>query len=232
MFDAHIIKRRSNFTLDVHLRIRPHGCRALFGRSGAGKSTILSCIAGIEQPDGGYVRLNELQFFPPQMRLDRRPVGYLTQEPHLFPHLTVHGNIAFGLGERLSKPEAAWLGHICDSLGLKDVWNAPVSRISGGQARRVALARMLARRPPLVLLDEPFSGLDRQLVRELIDSLVAWKNEIGFSMIVVDHQAEILARLCSCVSVIDRGRVIQEGSWDAIRAAPANPILEQLLKPL
>ena len=232
MFDAHIIKHRRDFTLDVPLRIRPHGCLALFGRSGAGKSTILSCIAGIEQPDGGYVRLNELQFFPPPLRLDRRPVGYLTQEPHLFPHLTVHGNVAFGLGKPLSKQEAVWLEHIRDSLGLKEVWNAPASRISGGQARRVALARMLARRPPLVLLDEPFSGLDRELVRELIDSLVAWKDEIGFSMIVVDHQAEILERLCSCVSVIDRGRVIQEGSWDAIRAAPANPILGQLLKPL
>lgn len=232
MFEAHIQKRRRDFTVDVRLEIQAGGCLALFGRSGSGKSTILSCIAGIEQPDAGYVRLNGSQFFPPHLPLNRRPVGYLTQEPHLFPHLSVRGNISFGLATRLTKPEAVWLEHLRDSLGLKELWNAPASRISGGQARRVAVARMLARRPPLVLLDEPFTGLDRQLVRELIDGLLAWKKEIGFCMIVVDHQSEVLERLCCCAAVIDRGRVLQEGSWDAIRAAPADPDLAQLLEPL
>jgi ABC-type multidrug transport system ATPase subunit len=91
---------------------------------------------------------------------------------------------------------------------------------------------MLARRPPLVLLDEPFTGLDRQLVRELIEALLTWKREIGFGMIVVDHQSEVLERLCSCVAIIDRGKIIQEGSWDAIRARPADSGLRQLLSPL
>ena len=232
MFEAHIIKQRRDFTLDVRLRMDPHGCLALFGRSGSGKSTVLSCIAGIEPPDRGYVRLGDRQFFPPHMPLNQRPTGYLTQEPHLFPHLTVSGNIAFGLGKRLSKVETAWLEHIRGSLGLADIWHAPASRISGGQARRVALARMLARRPPLVLLDEPFSGLDRQLVRELIEALLAWKSEIGFCLIVVDHQAEILERLCSYVAILDRGAILQEGNWAAIRAAPADPGLKQLLNPL
>ncbi len=232
MLEAHLVKRRRDFTVDVRLRMQPRGCLALFGRSGSGKSTILSCIAGIETPDSGIVRLNDRQFFPPHLPLNQRPIGYLTQEPHLFPHLTVGGNISFGLGKRLSPQENAWLEHVRDSLGLNDIWNAAASRISGGQARRVALARMLARRPPLVLLDEPFTGLDRQLVRELIEALLAWKREIGFSMMVVDHQSEILERLCGCVAVIDRGAVIQQGSWDAVRAAPADAALAQLLSPL
>jgi molybdate transport system ATP-binding protein len=232
MFEAHIIKQRRDFTLDVRLSMDPHGCLALFGRSGSGKSTVLSCIAGIEQPDGGYVRLNGRQFFPPHLPLNQRPAGYLTQEPHLFPHLTVAGNIAFGLGKQRTTAEEAWLDHIRNSLGLAEIWQAPASRISGGQARRVSLARMLARRPPLVLLDEPFTGLDRQLVRELIEALLAWKREIGFCMIVVDHQAEILERLCSCVAILERGAILQQGSWDSVRAAPADPGLEQLLDPL
>jgi molybdate transport system ATP-binding protein len=232
MFEAHIVKRRRDFTVDVPLQIQSRGCLALFGRSGSGKSTVLSCIAGIEPPDAGFVRLDGRQFFPPHLPLRERPVGYLTQEPHLFPHLSVGGNVSFGLGSRPAREESAWLDHLRDSLGLAEVWSAPAGRISGGQARRVALARMLARRPPLVLLDEPFTGLDRQLVRELIETLLAWKQEIGFSMIVVDHQAEILQRLCSCVVVLDRGSVLQQGSWDAIRAAPADPALAQLLNPL
>ncbi len=233
MFEARIVKRRRDFTVDVRLEMQPRGCLALFGRSGSGKSTILSCIAGIEQPDEGFVHLEGRQFFPPALALNQRPVGYLTQEPHLFPHLKVKENISFGLGPgRRNGDETAWLEHLRESLGLSDVWDAPASRISGGQARRVAVGRMLARRPPLVLLDEPFGGLDRQLVRELIGGLLDWKREIGFSMIVVDHQSEILELLCSCVAVIDGGRVVQQGSWDAIRAAPFDAGLRQLLEPL
>jgi molybdate transport system ATP-binding protein len=232
MFDAHIVKQRRDFTVDVRLRMSFPGCLALFGRSGSGKSTVLSCIAGIEQPDDGFVRMSDRLLFPPPLPLSQRPIGYLTQEPHLFPHLTVSSNVAFGLGKRPNGEQSGWLHHIRESLNLGDIWNASAARISGGQARRVAVGRMLARRPLLVLLDEPFTGLDRQLVRELIEALLAWKREIGFGMIVVDHQSEVLERLCSCVVIIDRGKIIQEGSWDAIRAKPADPNFARLLNPL
>ncbi len=91
---------------------------------------------------------------------------------------------------------------------------------------------MLARRPSLVLLDEPFSGLDRQLARELIDDLLTWKSNIGFTMIVVDHQAHVLERLSPHVAVIEHGRVIQQGEWAQVRNAPATELLEKLLAPL
>ncbi len=218
--------------MDVRVRIETGGCLALFGASGSGKSTILSCIAGIEQPDGGFIRLDETPFFPPPLPLHLRRAGYLTQDPHLFPHLTVEQNIAFGLKGQLNHQEQSWLVRLRDSLGISDIWNAPAAQISGGQARRVAVARMLARRPPLVLLDEPFTGLDRQLVRELIDALAIWRSQIGFIMIVVDHESEILERLCSCVAVIRQGHIIQEGTWRDVRSAPVDSALENLLKPL
>ena len=195
-------------------------------------ATILSSIAGIEQPDEGVVRLGDLQLYPPPLPLHRRPVGYLTQEPHLFPHLTVERNIVFGLGSRRTAAEAGWLKHLRESMGLASVWQAPAAQISGGQARRVALARMLARRPRLVLLDEPFGGLDRQLVRELIDALLAWRREIEFILMVIDHQAEILERLCPHAAVIAQGRIIQQGCWEQIRRAPANAAIGELLRPL
>jgi len=232
MLDAQILKRRRDLTVEVRLTIEKGGSLGLFGASGAGKSTILSCIAGIEQPDEGGIRFGDIQLFPPPLPLHLRPVGYLTQDPHLFPHLTVAGNIAFGLSHPLTKNENAWLAELRASLQLSDVWDAPAARISGGQARRVALARMLARRPPLVLLDEPFAGLDRQLVREMIDGLLAWKNALGFTMIVVDHQANILERLSPHVAVIERGRLIQQGDWEQVRAAPATDLLRKLLAPL
>jgi len=232
MLDAHILKQRRALTVDVRLKIEKGGSLGLFGASGAGKSTILSCIAGIEQPDQGSIRFGGIQLFPPPLPLHLRPVGYLTQDPHLFPHLTVARNIAFGLGRRPTKNENGWLADLRASLQLDDVWAAPAARISGGQARRVALARMLARRPPLVLLDEPFAGLDRQLARELIEGLLAWKNTLGFTLIVVDHQAQILERLSPQVAVIERGQVIQQGDWEQVRTAPATDLLRKLLAPL
>jgi ABC-type sulfate/molybdate transport systems ATPase subunit len=232
MLEAHIVKRRRDFTVDVHLELKPGGCLALFGASGSGKSTVLSCIAGIEQPDDGFVRWDGVSFYPPPLPLHLRGAGYLTQDPYLFPHLTVERNIAFGLSPQKSEAETEWLERLRDSLGLADIWTAPASQISGGQARRAGVARMLARRPPLVLLDEPFNGLDRQLVRELLEALVVWRREIGFSMIVVDHESEILERLCSRVAVMARGRIVQEGSWADVRSAPVDGLLDSLLRPL
>jgi ABC-type sulfate/molybdate transport systems ATPase subunit len=235
MLKAHIIKKRRDLQVDVTLELEAGSSLGLFGASGAGKSTVLACIAGIEGPDDGYVRLNGLQLFPPSLPLHRRPLGYLTQEPGLFPHLSVSENISFGISKSVSASaeQQKWIATLRDRLQLSALWNAPASLISGGQARRVALARMLARKPPLVLLDEPFAGLDRQLVRELIDDLIFWSRQIGFSMIAVDHQANVLQRLCPQQAiVIEQGKIVQSGSWTELYDAPATPLLGSLLAPL
>jgi ABC-type sulfate/molybdate transport systems ATPase subunit len=235
MLKAHIIKKRRDVQVDVMLELEAGSSVGLFGASGAGKSTVLACIAGIEAPDGGSVRLNGVQLFPPSLPLHRRPLGYLTQEPGLFPHLSVSENISFGISRETAATsgQQQWIATLRDRLQLSALWNAPASLISGGQARRVALARMLARKPPLVLLDEPFAGLDRQLVRELIDDLIFWGRQIGFSTIAVDHQAEVLQRLCPQQAVvIEQGKIVQRGSWCELHNAPATPLLQSLLAPL
>jgi molybdate transport system ATP-binding protein len=235
MLDAHIIKRRRQLIVDVQLQLRKGGSLGLFGVSGAGKSTLLSCIAGIDRPDDGYIRLGSLTFFPASLPLHKRPLGYLTQEPNLFPHLSVRENVMFGISRQLGadKEHTCWIDALRDRLQLAPFWHASAASISGGQARRVALARMLARKPQLVLLDEPFAGLDRQLVRELIDDLVFWNQALGFSMIAVDHQAEILKRLCpEQAIVIENGQAVQRGAWDELYRDPATPLLRSLLDPL
>jgi ABC-type sulfate/molybdate transport systems ATPase subunit len=237
MLKAQIIKKRRAMIVDVALELEPGASIGLFGASGTGKSTALACIAGIEDPDEGYVKLGDLRFFPPSLPLHRRPVGYLTQEPGLFPHLTVGENVYFGVGgERAASGDQAsssWIETLRDRLQLGPLWHASAALISGGQARRVSLARMLARKPPVVLLDEPFAGLDRGLVRELIDDLISWSHSLGFSMIAVDHQAEVLTRLCpQRAIVLEHGKVVQSGTWEELRSAPATPLLRSLLAPL
>ncbi len=235
MLKARVIKKRRELNVDVSLELERGSSVGLFGASGAGKSTVLACIAGIEEPDGGYVKLDDLQLFPPSLPLHKRPVGYLTQEPGLFPHLRVSENISFGISREHArdKEQIQWIETLRDRLQLGPLWHAPASLISGGQARRVSLARMLARKPPLVLLDEPFAGLDRHLVRELIDDLILWSQTLGFSMIAVDHQAEVLKRLCPQQAIVlEQGRAIQRGTWDELCGAPATPLLRSLLAAL
>jgi len=232
MLDAHVVKARAQFTVDVSLRVERGASCGLFGASGAGKSTILACIAGAETPDGGTIDLDGRRLFPPATSLHERSLGYLTQEANLFPHLRVGENICFGLAAPERRRRSPWIDELVERLDLAELWDASVRAISGGQARRVAFARMLAPKPPLVLLDEPFTGLDRNLVRALLAAIAAWQRELGFTLVVVDHDADILARLAPRAIAIENGRAIQDGPWDELRARPATRLLERLLDPL
>jgi len=231
MLDAHIVKPRREFIVDVTIRVDEGEAVAFFGPTGAGKSTVLSCIAGLEEPSEGYVRFDGVQFFPPSLPVHKRTVGYLTQHSHLFPHLTVSENVRFGVpGDGTAQEH--WLAELRERFQLDAIWLAPAQDLSGGQARRVSFARMLARRPQMILLDEPFAGLDRQVVRELIGTLLVWRNEHGFSMILVDHQEHVLRKLCPRVLAVEQGRIIQEGAWDQLEARPASTSVAKLLAPL
>lgn len=235
MLKAQFSKRRRELSISISLELEQGGSLGLFGASGAGKSTVLACIAGIEEPDEGVIEMEKLRLFPPSLPLHKRSIGYLTQDPGLFPHLTVRENVCFGISrdQAKGKQQADWVSTLRERLQLGPLWDAPASLISAGQARRVGLARMLARKPPLVLLDEPFAGLDRQLVRELIDDLVFWNQTMGFSMIAVDHQAEVLRRLCPRQAIVlEQGKIVQRGTWEELCAAPATPLLRSLLAPL
>jgi ABC-type sulfate/molybdate transport systems ATPase subunit len=232
MLDAHVVKARSHFTVDAVVRIASGESCALFGVSGSGKSTILACIAGAETPDRGHVNAGGIAFFPPALPLHRRSLGYLTQEPNLFPHLCVADNVRFGLSDGAREANEPWVAELRERLGLQAIWNASAQAISGGQARRVGLARLLARKPPLVLLDEPFGGLDRHLVRELLATLTDWQRRLGFAMLVVDHEADVLARLTTRAIALEAGRIVQDAPWATLFAAPATQLLAHLLAPL
>jgi molybdate transport system ATP-binding protein len=229
MLEVAIRKQRRGLTVEVGFTLAADAALGLFGPSGAGKSTVLECIAGLQAPDAGHVRWKSAALFPPALPLHRRSLGYLTQEPRLFPHLTVAENVAFGLPRPAG--ESVWLAELRERLQLGECWQARTTHISGGQARRVALARMLARRPPLLLLDEPFAGLDRAGVRELIAALLEWRAALGFALLVVDHNPDVLGRLCPTALVMLQGRELVRGTWAELAAVP-DPRLRALLAPV
>ena len=228
MLDCRVQKTRR--TYEVAVDILAGGERvALFGPSGSGKSTILSCLAGLEVPDAGHIRCDHETWFPPSLALHHRSVGYLRQREPLFPHLPVSENVQFSLDAATRVQERDWIAEIRSRLDLDALWHARPPHLSGGQAQRVALARTLCRRPRLVLLDEPFAGLDRPLARELARILKDWQERLGFGLLAVDHDPLVLEGLCPRVIAMEEGRRVQEGSWAELRQRPATPTLRALL---
>ncbi len=228
MLDCRLEKQRRDYRVVIELATE-RARVALFGPSGSGKSTVLACLAGLAVPDGGYIRWQGERWFPPALPLHRRALGYLSQHETLFPHLSVADNVLFALRDKRQGANGPWVSELRERLHLDPLWHSRPHQLSGGQARRVALARTLARQPGLVLLDEPFTGLDRPLVRELTNTLKTWQERLGFTLIAVDHDPLMLQDLCPTVIAMDEGRVIQQGSWTDLRHAPANDRLRALL---
>ena len=187
---------------------------ALLGPSGSGKSTILRLIAGLEPVDAGDIQIGgELVSSPGRtLPAEVRRVGMVFQDYALFPHLTVGGNVAFGL-EKLARAEREaealrWL----DRVGLKHRTLAFPHELSGGEQQRVALARALAPKPQAVLLDEPFSGLDPVLRAELREATLVALAEARTTTLFVTHDAEEALLVADHLAILKAGRVLQEGA--------------------
>ncbi|MGQ0675015.1 MAG: ABC transporter ATP-binding protein [Rhodospirillales bacterium] len=185
---------------------------ALLGPSGCGKTTLLRMIAGFETPDGGRIVLDgqDLGKLPPY----RRPVNMMFQSYALFPHLTVEGNVAFGLRqEGLPAAEiAARVKEMLAMVRLEGYARRRPHQLSGGQRQRVALARALAKRPKLVLLDEPLAALDRKLREETQFELLSIQRRLDTTFVIVTHDQDEAMTLARRLAVMDRGRVVQVGT--------------------
>jgi molybdate transport system ATP-binding protein len=187
----------------------------LFGPSGCGKTTVLRCLAGIERPEEGFIRFGDEMWFdaaqgvclPPQ----RRGVGFVFQDYALFPHLTVAGNIGYGLGDLPASERRARVGEIIERFALVGFERHRPGQLSGGQRQRVALARAVVRRPRLLLLDEPLSALDPVMREDLRGELRRTLAACAIPVLLVTHdRAEALALGDEIVVMID-GTMRQTG---------------------
>ncbi|SFC78333.1 spermidine/putrescine transport system ATP-binding protein [Pseudomonas citronellolis] len=207
---------------DVSLDIRANEFFTLLGPSGCGKTTLLRLIAGFEQPTSGSIRLygEPMQGLPPF----RRPVNTVFQSYALFPHMTVAQNIAFGL-EMQGKPKAeteATVKAMLELVRLPDVGSRRADQLSGGQQQRIALARALASRPKVLLLDESLSALDLKLRKEMQIELKRLQHETGITFIFVTHDQEEALTMSDRIAVMNKGQVLQIGTPTEIYDAPAN----------
>ncbi len=191
--DLHAVLRRdARFSLDVRLRAEP-GVTWLLGPSGAGKTTLLRVVAGLERPDSGHLRVGDATWFggDREVPVEARRVGFVPQSMALFPHMTARANIAFGADptDPLAAERAA---HRFRTTAFLD--RMPRT-LSGGEAQRVAIARAVARRPAVLLLDEPFSALDEELAGELAQEVVQYTEEEGIVTLCASHRHGVHAAL-------------------------------------
>ncbi len=195
---------------------------AVLGPSGSGKSTLLRVIAGLERPDRGRVRWDgeDVTEVPPHLRR----FGLMFQSYALFPHLTVAGNVAFGLRMLGLRPEEVeqrtW--EALRWVDLEDLADRPVEGLSGGEQQRVALARTLAPEPRLVMLDEPLGALDRNLRERLVVDTRRLLRERGATALYVTHDHGEAESVADRVAIMHAGRIVQTGTLAEIRRAPAD----------
>ncbi len=205
----------------VDVQIRQNEFFTLLGPSGCGKTTLLRLIAGFDHPTGGSILLNgeEMSGLPPF----KRPVNTVFQNYALFPHMTVAGNIAFGL-EMLGKGKAEvaeTVDRMLKLVRMEALKDRQTSQISGGQQQRVALARALAPHPQVLLLDEPLSALDLKLRKEMQIELKRLQHETGITFIFVTHDQEEALTMSDRIAVMNHGKILQIGSPREVYDHPA-----------
>ncbi|WP_373356976.1 ABC transporter ATP-binding protein [Pseudoroseicyclus sp. CXY001] len=209
---------------DVSLTIQPGQVTCLLGPSGCGKSTTLRMIAGVDRQDSGEILADgELLAGPGRMVLpEARGIGLMFQDFALFPHLTIAGNVAFGLKGRPRAAVAARVGALLERVGMAGREASYPHELSGGEQQRVALARALAPSPRIMLMDEPFSGLDNRLRDGIRDETLALLKAEGTAVLLVTHEPEEAMRMADEIALMRGGRIVQTGSPYNIYNAPAD----------
>ncbi|MFZ6750003.1 ABC transporter ATP-binding protein [Undibacterium sp. Ren11W] len=212
----------TSLQIDIKLKADARDFIALFGPSGAGKTTLLRMLAGLSSPDSGRIVVDGITWFdavkkinlPPQ----QRSLGLVFQDYALFPNMSVRHNVAYGA----AKNQDAWIEHLLQLTGLSAFQSSLPATLSGGQKQRVALARALARKPTLLLMDEPLSALDGVLRSQLQDELLQLHQECGLTSILVSHDIGEVFKLSQCVHQMEQGKIIKSGT-------PAQVFLQQRL---
>lgn len=204
-------------TLDVNCEIEEGDFISLYGPSGAGKTSLLRMLAGLMQPDSGFIKMNDEIWFDSEKKIKVNPqqrlVGFVFQDYALFPNMNVEENISFASAKNDSKKN---IDELLEITGLSGLRNKKIQTLSGGQQQRVALARAIARKPKLLLLDEPLSAIDNEMRAQLQNTLLTIHSQYNVTSIIVSHNINEIIKLTSKTIHIKNGRVVEYQSPDKI----------------
>jgi len=218
---------RERFHLDVSLEVPLQGITGLFGASGAGKTSLLRCIAGLERASMGKLTVaGEIWEDGDVWRpVHQREIGYVFQEPRLFPHLDVRGNLGYGRRRSIAATHELPFDQVVDLLGLEGLLDRKPGALSGGEAQRVAIGRALLRTPRLLLMDEPLASLDALRKAEILPFLDRLHAESSTPIVYVSHNIEEVCRLCDHLVVMHDGKIVANGGLQSVLASLDVPII-------
>jgi molybdate transport system ATP-binding protein len=213
-------KRLGHFTVDVAFSTGEACVTALFGRSGAGKTSVINMVAGLIRPDEGRITVKGRGLFDSSQRLDvppeKRRCGYIFQDGRLFPHLTVKANLAYGM--KLVPRTERYVGYdqVVELLGIDHLLSRRPAKLSGGEKQRVAIGRALLTSPSLLLMDEPLASLDRARKGEVLPFIARLPRELSIPILYVTHALDEILNLADMVALLDSGRVVAKGSVEDV----------------
>jgi molybdate transport system ATP-binding protein len=232
ILDVDISVAIGSFRLEATFRAG-RGITALFGPSGAGKSLTLRSIAGLIRPSRGRIGFDGVPLFDASASIDlpvrHRRIGYVFQQYALFPHLSVGGNLAFGIPDLPRDVRRERVTRLLALVGLEGFEERRPGQLSGGQQQRVAIARALATEPSLLLLDEPFAAVDLRARRRLREELRRIQEATGTPMILVTHDLAEVRQLSDTLVLLDAGRVVASGPTEALLTPPLPREIEEIV---
>jgi molybdate transport system ATP-binding protein len=227
------IAQDAPFPLEAAFDVAPGEVMALVGPSGSGKTTVLRSIAGFHQPQRGRIACNGTVWFDAAARIAvpprERRAGFVFQSYALFPHMTAIQNVMEALGDLPPSGRMEAARALLARVHLDTHGERRPAELSGGEQQRVAVARALARRPDVLLMDEPFSAVDRMTRRKLRQELEELRRELPMPIVLVTHDLDDVRRLADRLCVMHRGQVLQRGTTQDVLARPASATVAELL---
>jgi len=231
MLSINIGKQLGDLSLAIDAQLPMSGITAIFGRSGAGKTSLINILGGLSTPDRGELTLKKEPLYDHARHInlppEKRNIGYVFQEARLFPHYSVRGNLNYGNKDK----DPAHFDKVVKLLGLEPLLKRYPISLSGGEKQRVAIGRALLTRPKMLLMDEPLASLDLPRKRELIPYLTNLASNLAIPIIYVSHSLDEILQLAQHMLVLDQGKVIATGPlqqvWDSEQMRPWLPASEQ-----
>jgi len=204
-------KRLGDLRIEARFALQEQGIMALFGPSGAGKTSIVNMIAGLLTPDRGHILISGARVYDSQNRINlpsyKRRIGYVFQDARLFPHFTVRGNLNYGRARRDSKDGGVDFDDVVEVLGIGHLLNRRPHHLSGGEKQRVAIGRGLLTGPRLLLMDEPVSSVDQARKQDILNLVAALPARFKVPILYVSHSREEIASLSATVLEVKNGAV-------------------------
>ncbi|OBU30713.1 molybdenum ABC transporter ATP-binding protein ModC [Photobacterium kishitanii] len=209
-----------DLALAIDLDVPMQGITAIFGRSGAGKTSLVNVLSGLSHPDNGYIQLGERVLFNSQqgvaLSADKRNIGYVFQDARLFPHYTVKGNLNYGV----KLPDQQHFDDVVKLLGIAPLLQRYPVSLSGGEKQRVAIGRALLTKPDMLLMDEPLASLDMPRKQELMPYLEKLAQEVNTPIIYVTHSLDEILRLADSMVMLNQGKVLISGHVNSVWSSP------------